>query len=133
MKPILLSIHPEYVGKILSGEKRYEYRRKTPRDVSHIMIYATAPVKKYMAVAEVAGTLLGPPEEIWEKTHARGGVSKEKFMAYFEGRQAMAYRLGRIFVLPPNDFSFPVIQSFCYLPGDFVEKIVRDLPAKEFA
>lgn len=44
---IILSIHPEYVEKILAGEKTVELRRLLPRqNVEKIYIYSTSPVKK---------------------------------------------------------------------------------------
>ena len=46
MHKILISIKPEYVKRILSGEKMYEYRKRVPADVKTVVIYATAPVKK---------------------------------------------------------------------------------------
>ena len=40
MPSILLSIKPEYVEKILSGEKRYEFRRKLCKDeIDKIYVY----------------------------------------------------------------------------------------------
>lgn len=42
---ILLSVFPEYVDRILSGEKRFEFRKHIPVEVvDHIVFYATAPV-----------------------------------------------------------------------------------------
>ena len=38
---IILSIHPSHIEKILSGEKRYEYRKRIPTDIRHIVVYAT--------------------------------------------------------------------------------------------
>ena len=34
-KTIILSIHPRHVEKILSGEKRYEYRKQIPTDIDY--------------------------------------------------------------------------------------------------
>ena len=53
MSKILLSINPEYVEKILLGQKKYEYRKVKPsrKDIDKMIIYSTAPVK--MIVAEV--------------------------------------------------------------------------------
>ena len=49
---ILLSIKPEYVEKILKGEKRYEFRRKLcQKEVDKIYIYETSPVKKVVGEA----------------------------------------------------------------------------------
>lgn len=45
---VLLSINPEYVEKIFSGIKKYEYRRSIFKNeaVDTIVIYSTSPIKK---------------------------------------------------------------------------------------
>ena len=54
MCKILLSINPRYVEKILSGEKKYEFRtRIAKRKVDSILIYSTAPVKRVLAEVTV--------------------------------------------------------------------------------
>ena len=61
-KTIILSIHPNHIDKILSGEKRYEYRKRIPQDINYLIVYATAPTKKedivklYNTAASVAST-----------------------------------------------------------------------------
>ena len=47
-KTIILSIHPKHIEKILSGEKRYEYRKRIPLDINYLIVYATAPPKKLL-------------------------------------------------------------------------------------
>ena len=49
-----MSINPEYVEKILSGTKKYEFRKsKCKREVSEIIIYSTAPVSKVVGKVKV--------------------------------------------------------------------------------
>ena len=45
---VLLSIKPEFVEKIFSGEKLYEYRKAMFKNVnvSSVVIYSTMPVGK---------------------------------------------------------------------------------------
>ena len=44
---IIVSINPEYVEKILSGEKKFEYRtRAAKQQVDTLIIYATKPMMK---------------------------------------------------------------------------------------
>ena len=52
-KTIILSIHPNHIEKILSGDKRYEYRKHIPQDINYIIVYATAPTKKVVAIIEI--------------------------------------------------------------------------------
>ena len=42
MKAILLAIKPEYVDKILSGEKKYEYRTRIAKEKVKIKLSAAA-------------------------------------------------------------------------------------------
>ena len=50
---IILSIHPSHIEKILSGEKRYEYRKRIPTDIRYIVVYATAPIKMIVALIKI--------------------------------------------------------------------------------
>lgn len=93
-KTILLSIHPCFVEKIFSGEKMFEYRKNIPTDISHIIIYATVPVKNIVALVEVDSVLKGSPQEIWEKTKRNSGITEDYFMSYFNRkRDAYAIRI----------------------------------------
>lgn len=91
-KTILLSIHPCFVEKIFSGEKLFEYRKNIPTDISHIIIYATVPVKNIVALVEVDSVLKGSPREIWEKTKLKAGITEDYFMSYFN-RKKDAYAI----------------------------------------
>jgi len=54
---ILISINPEYVEKILSGEKKYEFRKINPkRKIDALVIYQTYPLMRVVAEAEVKTT-----------------------------------------------------------------------------
>ena len=92
MHKILISIKPEYVKRILSGEKMYEYRKRVPADVKTVVIYATAPVKKIVVEFSVDNVLSMAPEELWNRTHLQSGITQEKFFRYFHG-VSIAYAL----------------------------------------
>lgn len=98
MSKILLSINPEYVDKIISGEKKYEYRtRVAKRSVKKIIIYCTFPRMKILAEAEIKEVLCLRPEELWRETKDKSGITKEFFDSYFSGREyAYAYKLGNV-------------------------------------
>ncbi|HDT8147195.1 TPA: hypothetical protein RD696_002696, partial [Enterococcus faecalis] len=54
MSTILLSIHPKFVDKIMTGEKKFEFRRViAKRNPNKIIIYSTSPVCKVIGEAEV--------------------------------------------------------------------------------
>ena len=119
---IILSINPEYVEKIISGEKKYEYRTKAAKkDVDKIIIYETTPVKKVVAEVEVLEVLIMKPSELWEPTKDQAGITKSFFMSYFKGKKvACAYKLGRVTVYRrPMELSAfglkSAPQSFVYL------------------
>ena len=66
---ILISINQEHVAKILSGEKRFEYRTKTAKkDVDPLIIYETTPVRRIVAEAEILEVLCLSPEDLWKET-----------------------------------------------------------------
>lgn len=122
LKTIMLSIRPEYVDKIISGEKKYEYRTKVANSaIKKIVIYATDPIKKVVAEAEVIMTLSIPTEQLWNYTKDQSGISKDFFDNYFQGRdRAYAYKLGKITVYekPKELIEFNIKrapQSFIYL------------------
>lgn len=98
MASIVLSIKPEFAYKILTGEKRFEFRRRLcKRDISKIYIYATVPVKKVVAEVEVTGKIWADKESVWKNTCAFSGISKEFYENYFAGmKQAGAYCLGTV-------------------------------------
>lgn len=125
---LLISIHPEYVKKILSGEKRFEFRKTFPKaEVTHLVIYATAPIKRWVAIAEIESILTGSPYSIWEKTKRAAGITREAFRKYYAGRsQGVAFKLGRVFSLSAEDsrkiqVSGP--QSYSFFPWEFFLKL----------
>ena len=122
MRKILISINPEHVAKILSGEKKYEFRTKAAKkDVDSLIIYETAPVKRIVGEAKILEVLELPPEELWAETKTHSGISKSFFDDYFSNRSvAYAYRLGEIKIYDnPLELSYYGVkaapQSFVYL------------------
>ena len=99
MCKVLMSIKPKYVDEILSGKKKYEYRKikaKRP-NIDKIIIYCTAPVMRVVAEVEVLEIIENNPEIVWKKTKSHAGISKKKYDEYFENKDiAFAYKLGNI-------------------------------------
>lgn len=96
MRKILLSIKPRYVQEILVGSKQVEYRKQIPKDegVRQVLIYASHPVKKVVAEFTVGGYITDTPERLWSLTHEIGGITKESFDDYFDGKDVgYAYRI----------------------------------------
>ncbi len=104
LKVILLPIRPQYVERILKGDKKFEYRKRlSDRDIDKIIIYSTAPVKAVVGEVEVKGTLSMSKTALWEATKAQAGISREKYRRYFaESKKANAYILGKVYRYPEN-------------------------------
>jgi predicted transcriptional regulator len=88
MKTGLLSIREPYAKAILDGTKRYEFRRKAPRlaGPTRFLIYVPDPKKELAGEMLVSSILSMPPEKLWRKTRGGAGISREGFMAYFQGQ-----------------------------------------------
>ncbi len=122
MCKILLSINPEHVENILSGEKQYEFRKiKCKEKVDKIIIYSTSPVMKVVGEADVLDVIVDSPELVWGETAEFSGITKQFFDAYFRDREiAIAYKLGRVkkYKEPKELSSFGITyapQSFVYI------------------
>ncbi len=122
MSEILLSIHPEYVSRILKGTKKFEYRRRIPKKkISKIIIYSTHPEMKVVGEVEVLGILELNKSQLWEETKMFSGITQKKYREYFKDRKvAFAYELGEVTRYYPDkklsdyDINYPP-QSFVYL------------------
>lgn len=130
---IILSIHPSHIEKILSGEKRYEYRKRIPTDIRHIVVYATAPVKMIVALIEVDTVIRGTPENVWEETKNHAGISKDFFMHYFADHQdsyAIKFKAVSKLKTPKSlmclENNIVAPQSYAYLK-DMIEELCNKL------
>lgn len=94
----LMSIHPEFATRILNGEKRVEFRRRSAaRELTHLIIYATTPVKAVVGVAEVDRMELASPETLWKNYGDVGGIGRSAFFRYFEGvTEGVAYVIRKV-------------------------------------
>lgn len=122
MCTILLPIRPEYANKIIEQTKLFEYRKNIcKRKIDKIIIYSTSPVKRIVAEVEVKSVLSNTPSNLWNETKQYSGISKSKFMKYFENKEtAYAYELGKIIVYKQpkllKDFGINYYpQSYVYL------------------
>lgn len=112
----LISIQPEFAKKILTGEKKLEFRRRwTPREVKTLVIYATAPVQRIVGFATVVGVTQGSPTQLWQLTRrCDGGITKPRLFAYLKNSQtAVAIELSKVTRLPGG------VDPWCCLGPDF--------------
>lgn len=86
---ILLSINPEYVEKIFSGEKKYEFRKSIfkKKGVDTVIIYCTAPIKKVVGEFKIKSIIEDLPQNLWNISPKYTGIDKEKFEKYFLNKE----------------------------------------------
>ena len=66
---VILSIKPEFVEKIFSGEKQYEYRKILfKQKVDTVYIYASHPISKIVGEFKIDEILCDTPGNIWKET-----------------------------------------------------------------
>lgn len=84
---VILSIKPEFVEKIFSGEKKYEYRKVLfKQKVDTVYIYASRPISKIVGEFRIEEIICDTPENIWNLTKEQSGVTKKFFYKYYEGK-----------------------------------------------
>lgn len=120
---ILLSIKPEFVEKIISEQKQFEYRRKLPKhEIDKVIVYATLPIGKVVGEFSVKRTLSLPPDELWQQTSEYAGIDKLFFSQYFNRCDvAHAFQIDKFseYQEPKSLLEFVpsgrAPQSFCYV------------------
>nr|WP_305121104.1 ASCH domain-containing protein [Pedobacter xinjiangensis] len=119
-----MSIEPEFVAKIFSGEKRFEYRKAifSNEAVKTVVIYSTMPIGRVVGEFEVNSILTDSPEEVWKKTKELSGIKESFLNEYFDGRdKAYAIKIEKAIMYEnPKDLSEVINrkvppQSFCYI------------------
>lgn len=119
---MLLSINPEHVVNIFSGEKQYEFRKvHCKKKVEKIVIYSTAPVMQVVGEVDVLDIYEEEPETLWNITAKHSGITKDFFDEYYKGKEkAVAFKLGKVkkykkpYTLADFGLKFAP-QSFVYL------------------
>ncbi|MFR4766848.1 MAG: hypothetical protein ACLUAF_13020 [Paraclostridium sordellii] len=125
---ILIYIKPIYVQQILSGEKKYEYRKSIfKKHVDKIYVYSTSPHKMIVGYFKYTGYIEGDPEKIWIETHDFSGIGKGDYDKYFNNRnKAYAIKIDRFIpfekpIDPGKLFAkFYAPQSYKYLKEDII-------------
>ncbi len=126
---VLMSIKPEFVNRILTGEKQYEFRKSIFKEnVERIYIYSSYPVKKIVGYFEVDEIIHKSPEELWNSYSEVSGISKKDFFEYFKDREkGYAIKINNLKVfdefIEMKDYTGP--QSFCYIENsDYLMKLL---------
>lgn len=132
-KAVLISIRPKYIELIVNREKRLEFRRSWPAlPVCGLIIYACAPLKKIVAVAEIRTVIWGSRTKLWHAAQEMGGgVTRQALFAYLDGKKnAAAIELVKVQSIaggldPKKLFGqkFHPPQSFRYIDKETFSKI----------
>lgn len=91
---VLLSIKPEFVAKIFSNEKQYEFRKVIfkNKQVKDVVIYASSPVSKVVGEFTIDKIIEDIPDKVWKLTKDKAGITKSYFDEYFRGKR-VAYAI----------------------------------------
>ena len=128
MSIILMSIKPEYVDKIFSGEKKYEYRKRLCKEkIDTIIVYSSSPIQKVVGELKIKQVLYDKKTIIWNKTNKYGGITKIKYDNYYENCDyAVAYEIEKAILYNKQkdlkDFNVRTApQSYVYITNKGVE------------
>lgn len=129
-----MPIKPAYAVRLIEGFKKYEFRRTAIRqDITHIIIYASSPVKKIIGIAEVESVNVASPTAIWESTKHDAGITRKEYRRYFQGtKRAVAIKIKNVirlrYDIEPSKIrdGFKVPQSFLYIDMDFVKGAIYE-------
>lgn len=88
---VLLSIKPEFAEKILSNQKKYEFRKSPIRkadSVNKVILYASSPTQRIVGSFKINQIVSGAPGELWEQYGGKSGIDdRKRFMDYYSGKQ----------------------------------------------
>jgi predicted transcriptional regulator len=118
----IMSIHPQYAEAILSGQKGVEFRKRAlASDVKSVLVYATSPVRKIIGEFMIAETVIGTPEELWNKFGDIGCIDSISYDRYYENSDVavalVVESVRRLEAIPLSAFDpEPTVpQSFSYI------------------
>ena len=128
MSKILMSIKPEYVDKIFSGSKKYEYRKRMCKEkIDTIIVYSSSPIQKVVGELKIKQVLYDKKTIIWNKTNKYGGITKIKYDNYYENcGYVVAYEIEKAILYDKQkdlkDFNVRTApQSYVYITNKGVD------------
>jgi predicted transcriptional regulator len=130
---ILLSIQQIYVGRIFTGIKKFEYRKRIwDTEVSWVYLYAGRPTKMIVGRFRYTGAVRGDKYAVWQATHEVSGITALDFFDYYAGRNnAIAIIVEDVeqFILPIDPYltwpGYRAVQSWCYLDSEREDYIMQ--------
>jgi len=118
---VLMSIKPVYADRILSGEKKFEFRRQCfGEDVKRVEIYSSYPVQRIVGYFTVKAIYRDTPEKIWDLCKEFAGIDLTSYTAYFNNRNiAYSIAIGAVRAYPVprllSEYHARPPQSYCYI------------------
>jgi predicted transcriptional regulator len=124
--PVVLSIRPTYIERILDGRKSVELRRRFPvttQSGAVALLYSTSPIQSIVAVATLQCVTEHSIASLWRKFAAAAAVTRSEFDSYFQGvSEGYALQLTSVRQLDrpihltdlSAKFEFSPPQSYCY-------------------
>ena len=120
----LMSIKPEFVDRIFSGEKRYEFRKRGfGKPVESVVVYSSSPERVVRGEFRISASRHGTPKYIWRLCRRFAGIDRKRFFEYFKDCEvAYAIEVGETleFQIPKNlqvDYACLPPQSYRYIEG----------------
>ncbi len=131
----LLPIRPRFARSIMSGQKKVEFRKvRFRRNVSHVVVYASSPVKRVLGYFHVAEIHEAPPAVLWARYADVGGLDRDEFWAYYASTgEGVAIGIGEVRgLVEPLPLStlgsrMRAPQSFAYLADGAFNKLLDRL------
>ena len=131
MSDALISIKPQFVGKILSGRKSIEIRNRTVilSPGTRLWIYNTLPIGRIDAVALVDFVETGSPSAIWKRFHEKIGISAAEFQEYIN----QSSRVSAISLIQACRVSGPLTLTYLRsaVPGFHPPQFIKHIPPSD--
>ncbi len=94
MKPLFMSLKPEYANLVFEGLKTVELRRRVVSQAMNtcVFVYVSSPTMELRGGFRIGQVWSGSPEEVWRSVYGLAAVDRSAFDAYFQG-QSVAHAL----------------------------------------
>jgi predicted transcriptional regulator len=131
----LMSIHPEFASAILTGTKKVEFRKRPiANDVTHVIVYATAPVSAVVGAFTVENQSTAAVSSLWRRYAKVAGISRHRFFGYFADQsRGVGIQVGNV-LAAVNPLSLDATlgvtrppQSFQYLDPEVAEPALAEM------
>jgi predicted transcriptional regulator len=119
-KNIILSIHPRWVDKIINGQKTIELRKRLPKNINTIYVYATRPISKIIGIIYIKNIFFTDIYSLYDITDNKHCCSLEEYLDYFKNKEfgyGIEIQNIELFKKPIPLKNPP--QNFMYVPPNF--------------